>query len=287
MLNVAKMDFYRLIRSRSFYVILLIVAGFMLFDVMIVNSQQQKIIKQAEYNQSQTQQQTEASDEQDNVTVGIIYDGSDLMREKITLMDVIYSLLSSGVMMLFTGIFAVLFVCSESSSGYIKNTASYIKRRWYVVLSKVIVMSIFVLIEFLIMLIIIGLGFSFLINNFSLNLSWKLLQYIGLQYLLHLAFSTIITMISVVVLNTAICMAISICICSGITSLIINFISTIKINGYNIGKHLPEYLITTNVQALPSISSLDVALRVIFVSAITVLVYNVISCIVIEKRDIK
>lgn len=72
MLNVAKMDFYRLIRSRSFYVILLIVAGFMLFDVMIVNSQQQKIIKQAEYNQSQTQQQTEASDEQDNVTVGII-----------------------------------------------------------------------------------------------------------------------------------------------------------------------------------------------------------------------
>ena len=284
MLNVIKMDLYRLVKTRSLYVILIIVAAFMMLNVyMLQQNFEMYSSKQTDVN---TVPETTAEDSTENVNLGISYDGSSLIRADVTLLDEVMVMLSSGIMMLFTGIFVVIYVCGENTSGYIKNLVTCTKRRYYIILSKTVAMSVFVLFELLIMLLITGIASSIFIDNITIELSAKLFQYLGLQFLLHIAFAVVIIMVSVLTRSTAISMIISICLCSGIGALIIGFISKLNINGHHIGAKLPDYLITTNVQALMSTPSSEISIRVIGVSVIAILAYNAISCLVMEKRDI-
>ncbi|MFT4145695.1 MAG: ABC transporter permease subunit [Mobilitalea sp.] len=284
MLNVIKMDLYRLIKTRSLYVILMIIAAFMMLNVYML----QREIEVLSFKQTETDNTQEVlkEDTTENVNLGISYDPSSLIRLDTTLLDEVEVMLTSGIMLLFTGIFVVIYVCGENTSGYIKNLVTCTKRRWYIILSKTVAMSVFVLFELLVVLIMTGIASSIFIDSITLNISGHLLQYLGLQFLLHTAFAVIIIMVSVLTRSTAISMIISICLCSGIGSLVIGFISKLNINGHYIGAKLPDYLITTNVQTLMSTPSSEMSIRVIAVSAIAILAYNLISCVVMEKRDI-
>ncbi len=283
MLNVIKMDLYRLVKTRSLYVILIIIAAFMMLNVYMVQHELKKV--QLEQGEASASQEMLAEDSE-NSNLGISIDGSALVKESITLQDEVTVMASSGIMLLFTGIFVVIFVCGESTSGFIKNLVSSTKRRSYIIVSKTVVMSVFVLFELLVMLVMTGIASSIFLDNMTFDFSGKLFQYLGLLFLLHTAFAVVIILISVLTRSVAISMIISICLCTGIGALIIDFISGIKIAGHQIAAKLPDYLITTNVQSLRSTPSSEMIIRVISVSAIAIIVYNVISCIVMEKRDI-
>jgi ABC-2 type transport system permease protein len=279
------MDLYRLLKSKSAYVILMIIAAFMLLSVFMIENSI-KVLKLENGQSNITGETSDAGDNSQNTNLGISYDGTALMKDHITLLDEFATMISSAILLLFTGIFTVLFVCGENNSGFIKNIVSCTKKRWYIILSKTVVMSVFVFIELIITLLMTGIGSSIFLDNFSLDISWKLFQYMGLQCLLHLAFAVIIIMVSVLTRNSAISMIISICLCSGLGSLIISYLSKLNINGNNVGAHLPDYLVTSNVQTLTSNPTSEISIRVILVFIIAMLVYNLISSLVMEKRDI-
>jgi hypothetical protein len=149
-------------------------------------------------------------------------------------------------------------------------------------------MSIFVVLETIILLIALSIGSSIFHSSVSmkLSLSFRFLQYVGLQCLLHIAFAIIIIMISVIVRSTAISMMTSIGLSSGLGSLIISYLSMLKIGSFHVGENLVKYFVTTNVQALTSQFTKDMGIRVLMVSLAAILLYNIISCVVMDKRDI-
>ncbi len=289
MLNVIKMDLYRMIKTKSFYVILMIIVVFMLFGSYMIDQDLSTLKEMAKDAELQTDQAAgNGADTDKNVNLGISFDATPLMQDNITLLDEASVMLSSAILLFFTGIFAVLFVCGENSTGFIKNIISCTKKRRYVILSKTVVMSIFVVLETIILLIALSIGSSIFHNSVSmkLSLSFRFLQYVGLQCLLHIAFAIIIIMISVIVRSTAISMMISIGLSSGLGSLIISYLSMLKIGSFHVGENLVKYFVTTNVQALTSQFTKDMGIRVLMVSLAAILLYNIISCVVMDKRDI-
>ncbi len=289
MLNVIKMDLYRMIKTKSFYVILMIIVVFMLFGSYMIDQDLSTLKEMAKDAELQTDQAAgNGADTDKNVNLGISFDATPLMQDNITLLDEASVMLSSAILLFFTGIFAVLFVCGENSTGFIKNIISCTKKRRYVILSKTVVMSIFVVLETIILLIALSIGSSIFHSSVSmkLSLSFRFLQYVGLQCLLHIAFAIIIIMISVIVRSTAISMMISIGLSSGLGSLIISYLSMLKIGSFHVGENLVKYFVTTNVQALTSQFTKDMGIRVLMVSLAAILLYNIISCVVMDKRDI-
>jgi ABC-2 type transport system permease protein len=289
MLNVIKMDLYRMIKTKSFYVILMIIVVFMLFGSYMIDQDLSTLKEMAKDAELQTDQAAgNGADTDKNVNLGISFDATPLMQDNITLLDEASVMLSSAILLFFTGIFAVLFVCGENSTGFIKNIISCTKKRRYVILSKTVVMSIFVVLETIILLIALSIGSSIFHSSVSmkLSLSFRFLQYVGLQCLLHIAFAIIIIMISVIVRSTAISMMTSIGLSSGLGSLIISYLSMLKIGSFHVGENLVKYFVTTNVQALTSQFTKDMGIRVLMVSLAAILLYNIISCVVMDKRDI-
>ena len=116
MLNAVKMDFYRMIRTKSLYVVILI------FVMMTVIS---TILCKSEFDDMEIQQDNYETvmQEEDNDTVnaGISVILPIKPGEKVTVYDMFYANVKGKEVALFLVIFVVIFSAADFKSGYIKN----------------------------------------------------------------------------------------------------------------------------------------------------------------------
>lgn len=271
MFNVIRMELFRLKKSKSFYLMFLLFALFTLFYYFNLQTQLSFLDHKAELSQTQFEHQAKEVSKQMSIDVG------PLLVGKASLLEVAPKALSADLILIL-GTFITFFVCGESGSGFIKNTASAVRSRWYLVLSKVILMSVVAWAGIVIRLLFIGAGLSLSIEAFSIGISAKLMVYLGLKALLCIALSAYIVMLAVVLQSTAISFIVIIFDCFGILTLIIVKISPVK--------EIYEYLIMYNFNSLPSNFTPEAGAKVFVGSVIAIVVFNVISCYVIEKRDI-
>lgn len=115
MLNAVKMDFYRMIRTKSLYVVILI------FVMMTVIS---TILCKSEFDDMEIQQdnyETVMQEENnDTVNAGISVILPTKPGEKVTVYDMFYANVKGKEVALFLVIFAVIFSAADFKSGYIK-----------------------------------------------------------------------------------------------------------------------------------------------------------------------
>jgi hypothetical protein len=271
------MDLFRLFKSKSFYITLIIYAIILWFvlDVMSFSGN--------------THVLRDSWDAYHNFRLQLINPELWKSENKIeNVVNVASSVLSGLLVIFFTGIYTILFVSSEESSRFIKNVVSGVKKRRFIILSKIMIMSIFIAMEFIILIIIIELSSFTGARHIGHTITFEQLRYIGLTFLLYIAFSTSIILLAYTVKNAAISMMINIFICfqlgTAIMLLLLKFFG--KILKTNLIQKVANYSVMTNINLLSTNAPAEICFRGMIVAIAAILIYSRLSIIVIERRDI-
>lgn len=130
MFNLLRMDLRRLFRTRSFYIVLAVTAGFLVLMVAMVAA----VTDPEKLDALQS-------------TGMVVVEGDDRqMAEEIrgmSQLDFIHECLGSGFLLMMTCIGVTLFVNGDFSSGYVKNICFARPRRPEYVMSKVLVAGVY------------------------------------------------------------------------------------------------------------------------------------------------
>lgn len=129
MFNLVKMDIRRLFKSRNFYIMLAVTAGLLMMLVCLA-----AMVSDPE-NMDAMQAQGAEITEYDREMSQQIHNMSSL--------DFIHECLSSGFLLIITGIGMSIQVSVDFSSGYIKNICFARPRRWDYVLSKLLLAGVY------------------------------------------------------------------------------------------------------------------------------------------------
>lgn len=291
MLNLSRMNLYRLLKSKSFYLTVGILGLFMLLTVIILtydvpNTKSESFLEEEKESTIHYKSAQEMQKEEDVVNVGISFSSSSVAEEP-TLVNLNLEMVGSGFVLLFTGIFAAIFVSAESSSGFLKNIAGCVKRRSLLIWGQLLSLAVFVLAEFLAVEFIFTTAGFLLIQNFALGSIQELLLFLAVQYLLHLAFAVLIMFIFQLLQSKTFSIVAACCLSSGIGTLIISYIGVLlgKLGVSNFT--LSKYLISSNVQTYSNSSANSTILRAVLISFGAIILYNILSGIILSKRDIR
>lgn len=316
MINLIKMDVYRLLKTKSYYVMIVIMALLSAFSIVMLKidiewqrKENKNVIQIEEEDTRDTSQSTvivtdieieeellEYSDANDNeIVIGL---QSDLNKEwvysNIDFKDYINNSIQGVVLLLFCVIFVPIYVNAEQKNGYIKNIAGQLKNKGMLVLSKLIVVALQVLTIFGVFVIVsaiagkIEFGDSFTFCN--LRTTFKIL---GIQYVLHVAMSIIIMAITLISRSVAAGITYGILSSMGLIGSIINggiaIISKyLKLREFNIIEYTVGTCITQMCNTeITNILANEVAIKSITVSVIFIVIPTVISMLCIQRRDVK
>lgn len=123
MLNIIKMDFYRMFKTTSLYVIRIIMAV-----VIVLTTYLTKVDFDAAVDaQPESPQISNVTEEDMNLGMSVILPTK--ASEQVTVYDIMFANIQGKVVGLFIVIFAVIFSMADINSGYIKNIGGQITKR--------------------------------------------------------------------------------------------------------------------------------------------------------------
>ena len=116
MLNMIKMDLYRMFRTKSMYVVWIVLAVSVLFTTFMCKTDYDSLSKEDTVRQEQFAEPTA-----ENINVGMMVTLPTEPGEKVTVYDIFFANSQGKFYALFLVIFTVLFSTADIGSGYIKN----------------------------------------------------------------------------------------------------------------------------------------------------------------------
>lgn len=197
-------------------------------------------------------------------------------------------ILSNKVLLPILAIVIAVYISGEYKNGFLKSIAGQITNRSYLVLSKVLFATVYTIELFagcflftLISAIIFGK------NNIILGFSPEMMGIWGIQLLLHVGFSCIFILITIVTRSSSLGIGLGIFTLAGLSELIyagINYLvaKTGISSHFNIGK----YMIEKNVEFVQSGVSAQIFVNAIIVGLVFAILFTVLSINVMKKRDI-
>lgn len=230
MFNAIRMDVYRLFKTKSTYIILVImiamsVMGTGLMSVMTemtgAESQQvqtEQMSDNADYagEDDQFNKDTEGAQSQLSVSVSEIDpDENDNSVLSFAMSDI--SGLQAG---LFIIIFTVLFSMADINSGFIKSIGGQVKGRGVLIVSKMAAIAIFtaivIIADFLTELIAVNIFF----DDAVVGSASEIVRLLSSQFVLNFALAILMMAIAIIIKNNVVSMIIGVCMCTGIFELI-------------------------------------------------------------------
>ena len=230
MFNAIRMDVYRLFKTKSTYIILVImiamsVMGTGLMSVMTemtgAESQQvqtEQMSDNADYagEDDQFNEDTEGAQSQLSVSVSEIDpDENDNSVLSFAMSDI--SGLQAG---LFIIIFTVLFSMADINSGFIKSIGGQVKGRGVLIVSKMAAIAIFtaivIIADFLTELIAVNIFF----DDAVVGSASEIVRLLSSQFVLNFALAILMMAIAIIIKNNVVSMIIGVCMCTGIFELI-------------------------------------------------------------------
>ena len=230
MFNAIRMDVYRLFKTKSTYIILVImlamsVMGTGLMSVMteMTGAERQQVQTEqmsdnADYagEDDQFNEDTEGAQSQLSVSVSEIDpDENDNSVLSFAMSDI--SGLQAG---LFIIIFTVLFSMADINSGFIKSIGCQVKGRGVLIVSKMAAIAIFtaivIIADFLTELIAVNIFF----DDAVVGSASEIVRLLSSQFVLNFALAILMMAIAIIIKNNVVSMIIGVCMCSGIFELI-------------------------------------------------------------------
>ena len=124
MLNIIKMDLYRMLKTKSMYVIWIVLAAILLITTSLCKTDYELSTEKDAMKQEQVTEPTV-----DNINVGMMVTLPTEPGEKVTVYDIFFANSQGKLYALLLVIFTVLFSTADISSGYIKNIGGQVRNR--------------------------------------------------------------------------------------------------------------------------------------------------------------
>ena len=117
MLNIIKMDLYRMLKTKSMYVIWIVLAAILLITTSLSKTDYELLTEKDAMKQEQVTEPTV-----DNINVGMMVTLPTEPGEKVTVYDIFFANSQGKLYALLLVIFTVLFSTADISSGYITGS---------------------------------------------------------------------------------------------------------------------------------------------------------------------
>lgn len=206
----------------------------------------------------------------------------------ISVMECAQFMIRADVIVMFVMFFAVTFVGTEFSSGFIKNIYSKEAHKFKLFLSKIGTVAIYTALIF-ISVLILGLlgellfGYEFVLGDRGMEFT----RFVLVQYLLHVAFGTVVLCIATIFRSSAAPMIAGILYITlgrWIYLLIDKKVQDILgLTDFN----LSDYVVYGNLALIDTNSSAGACVRACVVSVAVIAVSVILGHLVLKKRDVR
>lgn len=281
MLNIIKMDLYRMLKTKSMYVIWIVLAAILLITTSLCKTDYELLTEKDAMKQEQVTEPTA-----DNLNVGMMVTLPTEPGEKVTVYDIFFANSQGKLYALLLVIFTVLFSTADISSGYIKNIGGQVRNIGTLIFSRAIALAVFTVLTmagaFLFQAAANGIVFG--------ELEWgntkAILSYFVTELALHYALVLICMAIAIILKNNVISMVIAVCLSMNVMTIVYGVINSaiqkIGIQNFQIYK----YTITGKLSLLPMNPSGNECLAAFGVAIVFIVMMISLSSVVFQKRDI-
>ena len=266
MMNLIRMNLYRFLKAKSVYILLLVTA--LLIGDLVLD---QNSSDMASLNQEILQEA--GVEENDNVGLTVGLSPITSVRKMTE------EMVNSGIVLVFTAIFAALFSNAERVGGYLKNLNSCAGTKEQIFMAKIVPVILFALLNILVIpltAMLFGLdGAGFFAG--------EVLIYLGVQWLLHIAFGISILMLMEVTRSLVAGILSGVFIGAGVGVMLINLIENIvfRMDGFISG-----HLIVLTVKTFLPENVFEYLIPVLVRGIVGFVLYTGIGALVFKKRDI-
>ena len=294
MFNAVRMDIYRLIHTKSAYVILVIAMALAIamsgMTALVRSMATESIVETTDDVTMVSESDSEIADEYDTAsaessngptaTVGLEMD------EVPTIADMVESDIAGLDLALLLAIFTVLFSTADLNSGYIKSVGGQVKCRGVLLFSKMIALSVFTLVAMALDVIVQCIATPLFLHGAEFGDAADLFKMLGSQYVVTLLFVYFVMAMAIIIKNNVISMIIAVCMCTGIFTLIFSginiLIEKIGVKNFDIN----DYLIVNQISELDLSASAKTVGGAFAVAAVWAVVSLIAVYGVFKRRDI-
>ena len=283
MINMIKMDLYRLRRTKSMYVIWAIMALVILFTTAMSKMDGEQLAETATQMGAIVVEQEE---ETETTNIGMAIELPENTGNTITVYDMVYANVQGKAVALFIVIFAVLFATGDLNSGYIKNIGGQVKSRGKIVVSKAFAIFVFTILTMLLFILIQAVSNGIFLGYIEWGNIGDFLLYSVIEILLHFAFAIICMSVAILLRNNVVSMILAVCMCMNVLMLLYNAIDKLI---HKIGVEdfqLVNYTVTGKISMMSYEITSKESVSAICVAAVFIVGMLVLSGIVFEKKDI-
>lgn len=274
MLNTVKMDLYRIFKSKSFYITILVTAISVVASISTLKYQE----SYPEYMQDIKMQ--ESDDE--TIDFGITIGNTTKLGENSSTDDMSSLLFSGGVFLVMGAIFCVIYVCMDHNSGFIKNVISRRGYRNQTSISKGIIAIIYTLCQFIVSVLVFFLSVLVFFGEINIVSMTDIIGYIATQMLIQIALLMLCILVCNFSRSIGASMAFAICLGAGLFTLIGQLL-----DGFHLPVTLSNYMLSIITRTLPVEFDATIYGRTIIISVTCIIIYQVLSTLVMRRQDIK
>ena len=283
MLNMIRMELYRMFKTKSMYVIWLVLAVGILFTTGLSADEMKTYTmeeKQEMYEYATGQRESET------VNLGMDVTVPTKPGDTVSVFDLFYGNIKGKFLALFMVIFAVLYSTADMTSGFVKNIAGQVRDRRRLVFAKGVSLFVYTVLTMLIFTGIQTVSNALFFEEFVFGPVKEFLQYAGIQTLLHFAFLMIVMCIAIVLRNNVISMMLSVCLCMNVLVIFYSFLDNLIAKAHIKNFHVLEYTVTGNISFLETNVTAKMAVTALAVSIAFIIVMIEVCSTVFKKRDI-
>ena len=283
MLNMIRMEMYRMFKTKCMYIIWFILAAGILFTTGL-SAEEMKIFSMEE--KQEMYEYAMGKEESDNVNLGMDVTVPTKPGENVSVFDLFYANIKGKFIALFMVIFTVLYTTADLTSGYVKNIAGQVSQRGGLVIAKAISLFVYTVMSLLIFFLCQTLSNLLFFEEFTLGPVKQFAAYVGIQLLLHYALLLIVMGVAIVLRNNVISMVIAVCFCMNVLMIFYNFLDQLIAKLGVKEFHIVNYTVSgkmlmlgMDISAKTASASIAVA---IFFSAAAVAICSMIF----QRRDV-
>lgn len=281
MLNMIRMEVFRMFKTKSQYVIWMV----MIACVFLTNSLSAEEI--LTFSMEEKQEMYEAAmDGEESGNLGMDVTLPTKPGADVSVFDGFYANVKGKFIALFMVIFTVLYATADITSGYVKNIAGQVRNRGNLIFAKAAALLLYVVLTMLLFIGVQTLSNAISYQKLVMGPGKEFFQYAAMQTLLHFALVMVIMCVAVVLRNNVISMMISVCVCMNILIMLYGVVDQAveKLGIHDF--HMIDYtvsgkIVNLGMNAAPKAMGMAALVGIVFI-----VVMLAISMTVFQKRDI-
>ncbi len=287
MLNYIKMDFLKSVKSNMLIfatIFFVLLNGLTIYEI-------KDQLKYSSENSSRTGSagimvSMEDKEEDMKMNLGMHVDTADAVRNKGSLLSCVETLYNGGFLVFIVTLVAIVLICNDFSTGFIKNTITIPKHRWYANVSKIANTFIIFLIENLIgiLMFIITIKFTDFFGDAKIGNVENILIYIAVQAVLVMGITSVMIFLANLTRSKVITILISMFMIFGVFEVFL-YVFAKGALGAN-ANVMMKYLIIHRSLSITASDSMNVHLKTIGLGIVWLVIFMVLANIVISKKDV-